>query len=751
LLAILLVDCCYFLRDTSAIKGVAGLAWIAGAVAMFVFAACAGVAPFFTPRFWRQPSKWWFVVAAFLPLLIVHLGVGGTTWTIFNSEGAAQATEGLGLLRHDPSYGVFRCAYFGRYVGRLYALTALPTYVFGPSLLALRLGSSFCYAASYLAFLSTIRGFVDARGRDGLFWSSWAGVMVALSEYAIIQAREFEQTIMPLGSTMMFIASLLFFLGRRAPTRAVWLAWALNFLTCGYTPAYATWFLGVGVLLYLAFRIRGSRLILLLVVGQGLVSATVSVLILLGGYQLLNLIHPGPEVVGSGWIWRYLQGFAAEFNAGFSVIPAPLGAAAGVVLWLGARRRDWKVAAVFVWCCAVVVASLTMQGSFMNEAHFDVHRTMMILPVLAVGVLAFAVIHYPLHLGNGGLRTVAIVSMLFVIYSSIGFPFFTRTYYSIQDMTDGDELAAKLDSLATDPRQPPLKELCVVAPLVFNNDELMPILSYFFPGAKVSRQTAPIRKSGRYVVEFNNQPRDGGFRRAFKRFQPYISLHEVAPSPKWDGIASRIAGNGGLAADYRFAEGTGEKTLDRDAIFGAATLSKGAGWSKIGSRSVILLDGKAGHVSLPAMPIEPDGLTLLLWLNRKDAGGVEDILSVGDQDGAHISLSTRNSAGFLRLTAEVPDPAWKAEITRPTLPANAWQLVGIVITGKDMTLYVGGVPVDTQPLPLDAINFLKSADNRIGGADAGGSGFNGMVGEFGVYERVFDAEAMRKMAEGGFH
>jgi Concanavalin A-like lectin/glucanases superfamily len=754
MLAILSVDCCYFLGDASAIKGMAGLAWIAGAVAMFVFAACVGVAPFLEPRFWRQPRKWWFVVAALLPLLLIHLGVGGTVWTAFDTEGAAQATEGVGLLRQDPSFGVFRCAYFGRYVGRLYALAALPTYAFGPSLLALRLGSSLCYAASYLAFLSTLRGFMDARGRDGLFWASWAGVMVSLGEYALIQAREFEQTIMPLGSTMMLIAALLFFLARRTPARAVWLAWALNFLTCGYTPAYATWFLAIGVLVYLAFQVRGSRFLLLLVVGQGLVSAVVAVLILLGGYQLLNLMHPGPGVVGSDWAWRYLEGFAAEFNAGFSVIPVPLGIAAAAALWLALRRRDWKVAAVFAWCFGVVVASLTMQGSFVNRAHFDVHRTMVILPVMAVVVLVFAMDHYPLQLEKGALRTAAAISMLYVIYSSVGFPFFTRSFYSNQQMTDDDEMAARLDALANDPRQPPLKELCVVAPLVLYDDDLLPTLGYFFPGAKVSRQSAAIRKRGLYVVEFNETPRDGEFRTAFRRLQPHLTLHEVQSSPKWEAILSRISRNDGLVADYRFSEGTGATTVDSDANFDAASLSKGAEWAKAGDRSAVLLGGPASYVTLPSMPIEPDALTILVWLNRKGGGDVEDILNLGNQDGAHLSLSTLNSDGFLRLIVAVPDPPhpdWRAQIDRKSLAADSWQLVGIVVSGKEVTLYVGGESVDTRPLPTGRIDVLRSVNNLIGRSDPGDSSLNGMVGEFTVYDRALSAEAMRKMADGGFH
>jgi hypothetical protein len=228
----------------------------------------------------------------------------------------------------------------------------------------------------------------------------------------------------------------------------------------------------------------------------------------------------------------------------------------------------------------------------------------------------------------------------------------------------------------------------------------------------------------------------------------------VQSSPKWEAILSRIARNDGLVADYRFSEGTGATTVDRDANFDAASLSKGAEWAKAGDRSAVLLGGPASYVTLPSMPIEPDALTILVWLNRKGGGNVEDILNLGNQDGAHLSLSTLNSDGFLRLIVAVPDPPhpdWRAQIDRKSLAADSWQLVGIVVSGKEVTLYVGGESVDTRPLPTGRIDVLRSVNNLIGRSDPGDSSLNGMVGEFTVYDRALSAEAMRKMADGGFH
>jgi hypothetical protein len=153
------------------------------------------------------------------------------------------------------------------------------------------------------------------------------------------------------------------------------------------------------------------------------------------------------------------------------------------------------------------------------------------------------------------------------------------------------------------------------------------------------------------------------------------------------------------------------------------------------------------------MPIESDELTIAVWLNRKAAGSIDDVFSFGNPDGASISLRTLDSAGTLSLQVEAPNPplpAWNIRMDGSSLPADAWELVGVVVTAKDVTLFVDGAPVETRPLALGSIQFLRGFSNWIGHSASGDSDFNGMVGEVTVYERALSAVAIKKMADQGF-
>src|ERR1700678_396905 len=139
------VECCYFLGDTSSIKREAAIIWLCLAVGMLVISAILGARPFFTPSFCRSPSRWWYLIAAFLPILLIYLGVNGTTWTQLAAEGVVQNVIGLDLLKHDHNLGIYTAAYNASYVARQYVLASLPTFAFGPSFAALRIGNSLCF------------------------------------------------------------------------------------------------------------------------------------------------------------------------------------------------------------------------------------------------------------------------------------------------------------------------------------------------------------------------------------------------------------------------------------------------------------------------------------------------------------------------------------------------------------------------------------------------------------------------------
>src|ERR1039458_3971587 len=164
ILALTGIEFCYFLGDDSTLKRDAALTWIIVSAGFLLFVTMDAFKFFFKVSFWQDKDRFWYLTAFFLPIFLIYFDVGGVTWTSINEEGAQQVSQGLALLKQDPDFGIYRLTYFVGYVARQYVLACLPTYFFGPSLVALRLGTSFIYLGSYLAFLAALANYFRVRG-----------------------------------------------------------------------------------------------------------------------------------------------------------------------------------------------------------------------------------------------------------------------------------------------------------------------------------------------------------------------------------------------------------------------------------------------------------------------------------------------------------------------------------------------------------------------------------------------------------
>ncbi len=225
---------------------------------------------FLKSAFWRDKDKFWYLAAFFLPMGLIYFDVAGVTWTPVNCEGTQQMAQGVALLHQDSDFGVYRIAYFVGYVARQYLLACLPSYIFGSSLVALRVGTSFIYVASYLAFLAAVANYFRAqKASNPLLLASFAGMMISLGEFPLVQARVFEQTMMPIGAMLLFLAGIFNFLAGPTPFRTFWVTWSFGFFAEGYTPALGGWFMALFVLLYLALHPKYRYRILWVPVAYG--------------------------------------------------------------------------------------------------------------------------------------------------------------------------------------------------------------------------------------------------------------------------------------------------------------------------------------------------------------------------------------------------------------------------------------------------------------------------------------------------
>lgn len=502
--ALIGVELAYFLNVDSPARSFAGKFWLISSLILLLAAWIYAVTPFFDRAFWQLPHRAWYLIAFFLPPALMLVDAGGTTFTTIDGEGAGQILDAMFFLNGKDSLGIYRIAYY-TYPARQYLLTALPTYLFGPSLWALRLGNSWFYIGSYLFFLSSLQNFLRRRqASDALLLTGYAGMMISLGGYALIMTRKFDQGMMPSGVMLFFLAALLLLLIKATPLRTAWIAWAFGFFPFCYTPALGGWVLALGTLLYAVFRWQ-YRLLLLPIL-YGIISFYIS--------HLMSHSEPGSahkfdfgsnDFTLGDWMWRYLYGFRALVNDEYSLIPPPLTLGVLAVLFLCWRQREYRFPLVCLWCAAITAGSLAFFGSAMRSPAYDVQRALIILPPLTLGVVLVLKTYLTeissLPAVKETVKGALCLCMIYIIYTSISVPFMVRAYFDVNYMKDSEEAFAEVNSLiSSHPAEWP-KRIYLVPPLDFQTE---PVMHYLLPDVVIIKGTPPAGEKipGTYIFSY---------------------------------------------------------------------------------------------------------------------------------------------------------------------------------------------------------------------------------------------------------
>ncbi len=98
------------------------------------------------------------------------------------------------------------------------------------------------YLASYAFFLSALAAyFRERKAHDAFPFSSFCAIMVGFGQYALVNARKFEQAMMPVGCMLFFLGALIYFVMQPGALKLLWLTWSFGFFTGCYTPGIAGW------------------------------------------------------------------------------------------------------------------------------------------------------------------------------------------------------------------------------------------------------------------------------------------------------------------------------------------------------------------------------------------------------------------------------------------------------------------------------------------------------------------------------
>ncbi|MCW2916907.1 MAG: secreted protein [Actinomycetia bacterium] len=198
-----------------------------------------------------------------------------------------------------------------------------------------------------------------------------------------------------------------------------------------------------------------------------------------------------------------------------------------------------------------------------------------------------------------------------------------------------------------------------------------------------------------------------------------------------------------LLARYALDEGQGTTTADATGRWPAATLAGGATWAQGHEGGAVALDGKGGHVALPAGLISGLAeLTVAVWVRVEELVNSARVFDLGFHKQTYMFLTPRTGAGKARFAMKIcgMDGEDFIDAAGP-LPTGVWTHVAVTLGEGTGVLYVDGVEsgrnaaLVMSPLVLGATtqNYLGRSQNTTHPY------LHGQVDDFRIYNHALTA------------
>ena len=410
--------CAYIFKGT--FSAVASRVWLLGGAVCFV--CSLGKIGAALRRDLRERFYWGFAAMG-LVAVVTFWKLDSFDWFI-NGEAANQVRQALGHWgQRDLDYT--GCAHFC-YPSRQYLLAALPTELFGRSIVTLRLSYSWMFFLSMLLFYVGLRQTVRGAANSG--YLAAIGMLSILTFGYVMFWLPQDQTILPLSLTLAATGWFLLLLVETGALAALCLSWIVALLATSYTTGLASWFLAIVLFVLAAVtRVRAGRrrdaalfvLVIVLVVSFGLSSFITRGDVPLFGAAVAqrSLREAWPLIVTGyqGFFFSTLHWEGQVFMSPLWLLPLDF--------YLLTSLCGWNGTAHFVnalWAIAVIGAGVYFQGYSSTGPDNELHRSMVVLPPLIAASLIIAGERLEaLHVALG--RSAAALLILLTIYAGWSF------------------------------------------------------------------------------------------------------------------------------------------------------------------------------------------------------------------------------------------------------------------------------------------------------------------------------------------
>lgn len=380
-----------------------------------------------------------------LVVFIVSLFV--TFWNIQavkhpSGEPTLEVAAGLNSLS-VPDFNYTEHAFLG-YPQRQYLIAAVPSLLFGRSIVSLKLGFAIPFFLALWVLYGGLRVYFSEK-KYGYYVSSCTIAAIISFPYIIEFLHKYEQVIYPVSFTMHALGIYLMYLKKRSWGSIVSLAWMGGLLGTSYTPALGVWLLLVVVLSgqsYADMRHKRQR-------DAFIVACCVLIVAVYGALSFLTRIDlTFDKQVGDAPIQELIERVTAGYSIFFlsslkQYLSPPLILIVWVYIVTSLFLRNGKAHLVIVtWILGTIAASVHFRGYAVPPPALAMHRSIVVIPIMVVSIAAWAYSH--LYLDKLALKaslftTVILVLSTFSVFYVVNGEFETpanRVHYVIGDLQE---------------------------------------------------------------------------------------------------------------------------------------------------------------------------------------------------------------------------------------------------------------------------------------------------------------------------
>ncbi|MEU9647838.1 beta-L-arabinofuranosidase domain-containing protein [Streptomyces sp. NPDC048110] len=232
--------------------------------------------------------------------------------------------------------------------------------------------------------------------------------------------------------------------------------------------------------------------------------------------------------------------------------------------------------------------------------------------------------------------------------------------------------------------------------------------------------------------------------------RPFHEIHHQRYNVYWS-VAPRPA----PAADvvrYPLDEGHGTSVADRTGTFGPGSLSGGATWVTDGDTTAVTLDGRDGHVVLPAgLPSGLAELTLSARVRVDTLAPSVRVFDLGYSKDTYLFLAATTGAGRARAALKIAGMEDEdfVDATGP-LPVGRWAHVALTLADGTGVLYVDGTEAGRNTAMVASPLLLgRTSRNYLGRSQNSTHPYlHGAVRDFRLHNRALSADRVRRLAQG---